>query len=50
MAGDELVRGIALVGIGVSDSHDAESGWTEGPNNFITWIYADSVAEPRADR
>ncbi len=44
---DGLSRaGIALVGIGVSDSHDAETGWTEGPNNFITWIYADSVAEP----
>jgi len=37
--------GIRLVGIGVSDSHDAEVGWTSGPNNFITWIHADSVAE-----
>jgi hypothetical protein len=43
---DALSRaGIALVGIGVSDSHDAEIGWTQGPNNFITWIYADSVVE-----
>lgn len=37
--------GIRLVGIGTSDSHDAETGWTSGPNNFVTWIYARSVAE-----
>lgn len=44
---DGLSRaGIPLVGIGVSDSHDADVGWSEGPNNFITWIHADSVAEP----
>ncbi|MFP6639353.1 MAG: hypothetical protein VCC04_03840, partial [Myxococcota bacterium] len=37
--------GIPLVGIGVSDSHDAAVGWSEGPNNFITWIYARSPSE-----
>ena len=37
--------GIRLVGIGTSDSHDAQTGWTSGPNNFVTWIYARSVAE-----
>ena len=43
---DGLSRaGIPVVGIGVSDSHDADTGWKQGPNNFITWIYADSVAE-----
>jgi hypothetical protein len=37
--------GIRLVGVGVSDSHDADVGWSEGPNNFISWIYAASRSE-----
>ena len=37
--------GIRLVGIGVSDSHDAAIGWSRGPNNFISWIYARSPSE-----
>ena len=37
--------GIVITGVGVSDSHDAEVGWSEGPNNFITWIHADSMDE-----
>ena len=43
---DGLSReGIRLVGVGVSDSHEADVGWHEGPNNFITWIYARSPAQ-----
>ena len=43
---DGLAReGVRVVGVGVSDSHDAHLGWTEGPNNFITWIYARSDAQ-----
>ncbi len=43
---DGLARaGIRLVGVGVSDSHDATQGWARGPNNFITWIYAKSSAQ-----
>ena len=43
---DGLARaGIRLVGVGVSDSHDADVGWAEGPNNFISWIYAGSSAQ-----
>ena len=38
--------GVIVTGVGVSDSHDAERGWSKGPNNFITWIHADSSAEP----
>ena len=43
---DGLARaGIRVVGVGVSDSHDAHLGWTEGPNNFITWVYARSDSQ-----
>ncbi|MAJ61034.1 MAG: hypothetical protein CBC48_14380 [bacterium TMED88] len=43
---DGLSRaGVTVIGVGVSDSHDAEQGWSRGPNNFITWIYADSADE-----
>ncbi|MCS5637287.1 MAG: CehA/McbA family metallohydrolase, partial [Myxococcota bacterium] len=43
---DGLARaGIRLVGVGVSDSHDAHLGWAEGPNNFITWVYARSDSQ-----
>ncbi len=38
--------GIRLVGVGVSDSHDADVGWAEGPNNWISWIYAASASQP----
>jgi hypothetical protein len=34
--------GVYATGIGVSDSHDARRGWSQGPNNFITWVYARS--------
>jgi hypothetical protein len=37
--------GIFITGVGVSDSHDNEVGWLEGPNNFITWIYAASPSQ-----
>jgi hypothetical protein len=37
--------GIRLTGVGVSDSHDVEAGWTRGPNNFITWIMAASSSQ-----
>lgn len=37
--------GIYLTGVGVSDSHDNEVGWMEGPNNFITWVYAASPSQ-----
>jgi len=43
---DGLARaGIRLVGVGVSDSHDADVGWAEGPNNWISWIYAASPSQ-----
>jgi hypothetical protein len=43
---DGLARsGIRLVGVGVSDSHDADLGWAAGRNNFITWVYARSASE-----
>jgi hypothetical protein len=38
-------EGIFITGVGVSDSHDNEVGWLEGPNNFITWVYAASPTE-----
>ena len=37
--------GIFITGVGVSDSHDNEVGWLEGPNNFITWVYAASPTQ-----
>jgi len=37
--------GIFVTGVGVSDSHDNEVGWLEGPNNFITWVYAASPGQ-----
>jgi hypothetical protein len=37
--------GIFITGVGVSDSHDNDVGWLEGPNNFITWVYAASHAQ-----
>ncbi|MDE0886799.1 MAG: CehA/McbA family metallohydrolase [Myxococcota bacterium] len=44
---DGLAReGIRLVGVGVSDSHQAELGWLQGPNNFVSWIYARSSSQP----
>lgn len=41
---DELARrGFLLVGTGVSDSHGGPlARWATFPNNFLTWIYADS--------
>ncbi|MDG2335292.1 MAG: CehA/McbA family metallohydrolase [Myxococcota bacterium] len=43
---DGLAReGIRLVGVGVSDSHQADIGWLEGPNNFVSWIYAKSPSQ-----
>lgn len=34
-----------ITGIGVSDSHSNTIGWMKGPNNWITWVYAKSIAE-----
>ncbi len=37
--------GVFITGVGVSDSHDNHVGWLEGPNNFITWVYAASPSQ-----
>ena len=37
--------GIRLTGIGTSDSHNNDEGWQQGPNNFITWVYAASSSQ-----
>lgn len=37
--------GIYMTGVGVSDSHDNDSGWLSGPNNFITWVLAETREE-----
>lgn len=34
-----------VTGIGVSDSHSNAVGWMQGPNNWITWVYAKSIVE-----
>ncbi len=34
--------GVYMTGVGVSDSHDNDIGWAEGPNNFITWVMAET--------
>ena len=34
-----------MTGVGVSDSHDNDVGWSRGPNNFITWALAESPSE-----
>ena len=35
-------QGRRIIGIGVNDSHSAESGWASG-NNFATWVWATST-------
>ena len=43
---DGLSRaGVYITGVGVSDSHDNDVGWLEGPNNFITFVYAASPSQ-----
>jgi hypothetical protein len=37
--------GVYMTGVGVSDSHDNDVGWLEGPNNFITWVLAETRDE-----
>jgi hypothetical protein len=36
---------IYMTGVGVSDSHDNDAGWRTGPNNFITWVLAETREE-----
>jgi hypothetical protein len=43
---DALSRaGVYMTGVGVSDSHDNDVGWLEGPNNFITWVLSETRDE-----
>lgn len=40
---DQLaLRGLHLIGTGVSDSHGGEPRWRTAANNFVSWIYAAS--------
>ena len=36
--------GLHMIGTGVSDSHGGEHDrWATSPNNFVSWVYADSL-------
>jgi hypothetical protein len=45
---DQLaLRGLYLVGTGVSDSHGGDTQrWRTSANNFVSWIYADASSKP----